>query len=126
MLINHFYNFYCIIILIKMNFKSINNIEGLSNVFLNKGARYVISTLWDISDNATPLFMQIFYSLLLNNNISPSYALSLTQNIFRSGDYSKLPKSISFGTEMKMKDLISEIAKYNKPYYWAAFQVSTL
>jgi CHAT domain-containing protein len=110
----------------EMNFKSINNIEGLSNVFLNKGARYVISTLWDISDNATPLFMQIFYSLLLNNDISPSYALSLTQNIFRSGDYSKLPKSISFGTEMNIKDLISEVAKYNKPYYWAAFQVSTL
>ena len=111
----------------EMNFKSINNIEGLSNVFLNKGARYVISTLWDISDNATPLFMQIFYSLLLNNNISPSYALSLTQNIFRSGgDYSKLPKSISFGTGMDIKDVTSEIAKYNKPYYWAAFQVSTL
>lgn len=110
----------------EMNFKSINNIEGLSNVFLNKGARYVISTLWDISDNATPLFMQIFYSLLLNNDISPSYALSLTQNIFRSGDFSKLPKSIYFGAEMNTNDITSEIGKYNKPYYWAAFQVSTL
>jgi CHAT domain-containing protein len=109
-----------------MNFKSINNIEGLSNVFLNKGARYVISTLWDISDNATPLFMQIFYSLLLNNDISPSYALSLTQNIFRSGDYSKLPKTISLGAGANIKDMTLEIAKYNKPYYWAAFQVSTL
>jgi CHAT domain-containing protein len=99
--------------------------DGLSNVFQTNGARNVISTTWAVSDDATSIFMGVFYSILLNNNLSPSVALSLTQNIFRSGSISVLPEEVVFKQSSK-QNLISRLSLYSHPYYWAAFRISSL
>ena len=99
--------------------------EGLSNTFQANGARNVISTLWSISDEVTAKFMGIFYTLLLNNNISPSEALFYTQNIFRHGSVDILPKNIIF-TNFENQSLLSNLNKFSHPYYWAAFRISSL
>ena len=99
--------------------------EGLSNVFQIKGARNVISTTWAVSDDATSVFMGVFYSILLNNDVSPSTALFFTQNIFRSGSIAVLPKEVVFKQSSK-QNLINHLSLYTHPYYWAAFRVSSL
>lgn len=99
--------------------------EGLSNTFQVNGAKNVISTLWSISDEVTAKFMGIFYTLLLNNEISPSEALFYTQNIFRHGSTDVLPKNIIF-KHSENESLLSNLNRYSHPYYWAAFRISSL
>ena len=70
-------------------------IYGLPRVFLYTGSRSVISSLWQIDDKATALFMKKFYSLLENGH-SKAKALRETKK------------------EMQR-------TKYRHPYYWAGF-----
>ncbi len=100
--------------------------EGLSNIFQIKGARNVISTLWEISDQGSSDFMIIFYSILFNNDIKPSEALTYTQTLFRSGDVNSLPKKVSLRKDPLVLDVIKNLGGYAHPYFWAAFQISTL
>ena len=102
------------------------NNEGLSNVFQLKGAKNIISTLWAIDDKATSRFMYIFYNLYLNNKISSSKALNLTQKIFSSGSISVLPKDIAFYNLLTNREILKDISDYKHPYYWAAFQLSSI
>jgi CHAT domain-containing protein len=100
--------------------------EGLSNIFQLKGARNVISTLWEISDQGSSDFMIIFYSILFNNDIKPSEALTYTQTLFRTGDISKLPKKVNFKKDLLTIETLKNLKKYEHPYFWAAFQISTV
>ena len=100
--------------------------EGLASVFQQKGARNVLSTLWEIDDQATSDFMGIFYSVLLNNNVTPSQALAYTQNIFRTGKQDTDRKKINLGQDTQVFSLLKNIGKYSHPYYWSAFQVSSI
>jgi CHAT domain-containing protein len=100
--------------------------EGLSNVFQLKGAKNIISTLWEIDDQATVEFMTIFYSLLLNNNISPSEALNYTQNIYRSGSLNNLNSVLKLPNDNISHKILANISRYKHPYYWAAFQISSI
>ena len=109
-----------------MSAKSGKASEGLSNIFQKRGAKYVLSTLWEIDDKFTSKFMTVFYSLLLNNEISSSAALNFTQNIFYKGSFKGIPKNIKLGDGIFIKDAILEIDKYKNPYYWAAFQISSV
>jgi len=100
--------------------------EGLSNVFQLKGAKNIISTLWEIDDQATVDFMTIFYSLLLNNKISPSEALYYTQNIYRTGSFETIKPDLKFPNDKISNKILANISKYKQPYYWAAFQISSI
>jgi CHAT domain-containing protein len=100
--------------------------EGLASVFQQKGARNVLSTLWEIDDQATSDFMGIFYSILFNNKVSPSQALAYTQNIFRAGKPDMDRLKINFGHDTQTLSLLKNVSKYSHPYYWSAFQVSTI
>ena len=100
--------------------------EGLASVFQQKGDRNVLSTLWEIDDQATSDFMGIFYSVLLNNNVTPSQALAYTQNIFRTGKQDTDRKKINLGQDTQVFSLLKNIGKYSHPYYWSAFQVSSI
>ena len=71
---------------------------GLHRVFFFAGARSVISTLWEIGDKPTALFMDHFYKNLASGN-SKSTSLRLAK--------------------MKMME-----SKYSHPFYWAAFVLS--
>ena len=101
------------------------NAEGLSNVFQIKGAKNVIYTIWSISDDATADFMSIYYSILLNNEISPVDVLSITQNIYRVGNLSLVPKSTVLKLDRSVSKAIDNLSKYSHPYYWSAFQISS-
>lgn len=101
------------------------NAEGLSNVFQIKGAKNVIYTIWSISDDATADFMSIYYSVLLNNEISPVDVLSITQNIYRVGNLSLVPNSTMLKLDKSANKALDNLSKYSHPYYWSAFQISS-
>lgn len=100
--------------------------EGLSNAFQIKGAKNVISTLWSVSDQATADFMEAYYLILFNNKISPSEALHYTQNIFRHGTLDVLPSFISINSDKQKLGFLKNIKDYTHPYFWGAFQISTI
>ncbi|MBD3195002.1 MAG: CHAT domain-containing protein [Candidatus Lokiarchaeota archaeon] len=67
---------------------------GISRVFFYSGARSVISTLWDINDKSTALFMRNFYGFLKEGQ---SKAAALRK------------------AKMEMRE------KYIHPFYWAPY-----
>ena len=100
--------------------------EGLSSIFQLKGAKNVVSTLWEIDDQATADFMTIFYSILFNNELSPSEALFYTQNIYRTGTLEFIKPGLKLTNDNINNKILANISKYKQPYYWAAFQISSI
>jgi CHAT domain-containing protein len=72
---------------------------GLAWAFLRAGSHNVISALWDVNDNSTPLLMDRLYAEIESGK-APDAAL-------RTAKLSLLHSS----------------GAYRKPYYWAAFQL---
>lgn len=72
-----------------------DGVTGMNKALLEGGAKSVISTLWEISDEYTAVFMQMFYDHL-SVGISKSEALRRTR-----------------------ADFISQVN--SDPYYWGAF-----
>lgn len=97
------------------------SMEDLPNVFLGKGATFVVATLWKISDSATADFMRLFYDILIISEDPPT-ALNLTQSSFADGDFSKLEAKFFISGDFKLKHL-SSIKKYSNPFFWAGFQL---
>ncbi len=72
---------------------------GLDNAFLQVGARSVVSTLWQVEDNATNELMKEFYTRMVSDGMSPSAALRAAQiKLFRD-------------------------PQFHSPFFWAAFTV---
>jgi len=110
---------------------------GLSRIFQDRGAKYVLSSLWKISDKGSADFMTLFYSLLFNNDIKPPEALRLTQNAFSMGSIDALPENIILLKDNYINKVISNMNKkfliqpnkkitYQNPYFWAAFQIDSI
>ncbi|XP_048588018.1 tetratricopeptide repeat protein 28 [Nematostella vectensis] len=72
-------------------------VMGHTRAFLAAGARSVLATLWQISDEATLYFMKRFYRHLVSGRTASA---SLQQTI---------------------RDTIADKDKYSHPYYWGAF-----
>jgi CHAT domain-containing protein len=72
-------------------------IGRLTRGFLYAGARSVVVTLWSVSDEATALLMQRFYTGILRDKLPPSEALRRAQLSIRAED------------------------RWSSPYYWAGF-----
>ncbi|BBM86519.1 CHAT domain-containing tetratricopeptide repeat protein [Candidatus Uabimicrobium amorphum] len=75
-----------------------SGVIGIRRAFRDAGAKTVVSTLWQIDDKATALFIKTFYDYLLDG-VSVRNALHLTQKKF------------------------IQHTKYNHPFYWGAFIV---
>jgi CHAT domain-containing protein len=75
-----------------------DEIVGLNRAFIYAGARSVLGSLWNISDDATAEFMRLFYS-----------------NIQALGKVEALRQA-------QLKMITSE--KYHHPFYWAAFNMT--
>jgi CHAT domain-containing protein/tetratricopeptide (TPR) repeat protein len=73
-------------------------VYSLNRAFQEAGAKAVLSTLWSVADEQTKLFMQEFYTLVLNGD-SPQQALQKTQ--------------LKFINDKNTQD----------PFFWAAFTV---
>lgn len=99
-----------------------SNLEGLSNVLNLKGAKAVMGTLWPISDEATALFMKLFYGLIFKGGYSPEEALKLTQSAFSRGSLSDIKDGRAM-IDGNSQEFDSKLKKYTNPFYWAAFQL---
>ena len=73
-------------------------VYSLNRAFQEAGAKSVLSTLWSVADDQTKLFMQNFYTLVLNGD-TPQQALQKTQ--------------LKFIKDKNLQD----------PFFWAAFTV---
>jgi CHAT domain-containing protein len=58
---------------------------SLTSAFLHAGAARVLSTLWEIDDEAGAEFMRLFYERLLTHRDSPASALRRAQIAFMEG-----------------------------------------
>ena len=70
---------------------------GLTRGFMYAGATRVLVSLWKLDDPATAEFMTQFYSLMLQDNLTPAAALTATQRYMQNH------------------------SQWSHPYYWAAF-----
>ena len=74
-----------------------DDVVGFTRGFLYAGARSIVSSLWQVSDDATNILMQAFY----DQRASQSKRGALRQ------------------AQLQLKD-----TGYSHPYYWAAFQLT--
>ncbi len=72
---------------------------GLSQAFLQAGARSVVATLWQVPDSSTAVLMREFYRRLLAEDLDAAVALQLAQ------------------------DAVRRQQRWSDPYYWAGFQL---
>ena len=72
---------------------------GLPQAFLQNGVRAVLVSLWRIDDEATQVFMKLFYQNLVQKGLSPGRSLQLAQ--------------ISMSTD----------PVWEASYYWAGFRL---
>lgn len=74
-------------------------VMGLNTAFLQAGARSVVSTLWQVEDNAANELMKEFYGRMVSDGMSPSAALRAAQ--------------------IKLYN----DPQFRSPFFWAAFTV---
>ena len=74
-------------------------VMGLNAAFLQSGARSVVSTLWQVEDNAATELMKEFYGQMVSQGASPSAALRAAQ--------------------IKLYN----DPQFRSPFFWAAFTV---
>jgi CHAT domain-containing protein len=74
-------------------------VMGLNTAFLQAGARSVVSTLWQVEDNAANQLMKEFYGRMVSDGMSPSAALRAAQ--------------------IKLY----QYPQFRSPFFWAAFTV---
>ncbi|BFM08634.1 CHAT domain-containing tetratricopeptide repeat protein [Halioxenophilus aromaticivorans] len=70
---------------------------GLSRAFFEAGANRVLASLWPVEDHATAALLELFYSAILQDEISPGEALQIAQQKMMNN------------------------REYAHPYYWSGF-----
>ena len=108
-----------------------SEIEGMAGIVQRKGAKSVLATLWPVADSSTAQFMQHFYRIREQENLSKTEALRQTQLAMLSGelggpgdkrqrggglrDQQGLPisKGVAFANAANFP--------WAHPYYWAPF-----
>lgn len=100
-------------------------VEGLATLAQKGGAKGVIATLWTVADRSTGLFMQKFYSLQHDKQLSKAEALRRTQRAFLDGSV-KATAGATRGVPLFPVDSAPGVGErasmdYRHPYYWAPF-----
>ena len=103
-------------------------IASLAYSFMNKGAKSVIASLWQVADNSTSTLMQNFYNNLANNKQKMTKAeamrlaqLQLLYNKDVTVDDIKRGDDVIFDSGLPSSDEESEPKSFAHPYYWAPF-----
>ncbi|MCP4696799.1 MAG: tetratricopeptide repeat protein [Gammaproteobacteria bacterium] len=78
-------------------------IEGLGTLVVKRGARSVLATLWQVSDQSTADFMRLLYAGQVAGPISKAKAIQSVQQAFIRAEKSNLP------------------GYYAHPFHWAPF-----
>lgn len=95
---------------------------GLQRSFIAAGASSVVSSLWSIYDRSTPIFMQSFYSKLLEYEDKEN---SFIKKLLRWSNLSK-PKLVNYNT-LALRDAKLDMIDhpyYNHPVHWASFVIT--
>lgn len=113
-------------------------VRGLRRAFQIAGADSVITTLWNISDIATAVFMYEFYTeynecmdCIAAMYHAKNYMKNATVREMREQIYSMMSdillESCSMEAYKEFRDMIlygqDEVTPFSSPYYWAAFSV---
>ncbi|MBQ6656278.1 MAG: CHAT domain-containing protein [Ottowia sp.] len=100
-----------------------HEVEGLGVLVQRQGAKGVLASLWEVADESTGQFMQLFYSLRQRQGLSKAEALQKTQLAFIEGrvaaELTEAARARGRQTDAAGKTL--EAAGANHPYYWAPF-----
>ena len=75
-----------------------------------------MAAMWKVSDEATSVFMSLFYKILLETG-EPLTALTITKASFLGAS------NYAFISEAKA--LLKNIKKFSHPFYWSAFEIFT-
>ncbi|MBE9033397.1 tetratricopeptide repeat protein [filamentous cyanobacterium LEGE 11480] len=96
-------------------------IAGISNAFLQRGAKAVIASLWQVNDPATGLYMQRFYENLAKPNMTKVKAMQDIRRDFITGKVTiQQLNTFRAGARPLVQDSSSKI-DLSHPYYWAPF-----
>ncbi len=102
-------------------FSDAQYVDGLNNIFLSKGAKFVLGTLWPVSDAASADFMSVYYSFQLVSNQTPAEALRNAKLVFINGGFSgDAPANLASDV-----GLASRVVQYHSAWYWAGYQLSS-
>ena len=100
-----------------------HEVEGLGVLVQRQGAKGVLASLWEVADESTGQFMQLFYSLRQRQGLSKAEALQKTQLAFIEGrvaaELTEAARARGRQTDAAGKTV--EAAGANHPYYWAPF-----
>jgi CHAT domain-containing protein len=98
-------------------------IAGISNAFLQRGAKAVIASLWQVNDPATGAYMQRFYDYLAKPGTSKVAAMQQVSRDFMDGKV-QIKDLDSFRSGVKVVGGDSRSSgeiDLSHPYYWSAF-----
>jgi CHAT domain-containing protein/Tfp pilus assembly protein PilF len=99
-------------------------VESFSTFAQKRGARSVMATLWSVADDSTGKFMQYFYQLHEDHDLSKSEALRLTQELFIKGEI-QVPDGGNFTFRgIEKSDMTDQHLPYSHPFFWAPFVLS--
>ena len=101
-------------------------VEGLGVLVQRQGAKGVLASLWEVADESTGQFMQLFYSLRQRQGLSKAEALQKAQLAFIEGRVAAELAEATRGA--KRVDATGKVVNTDKvvdtlthPYYWASF-----
>ncbi|WP_218141676.1 CHAT domain-containing protein [Nitrosomonas sp. Nm51] len=97
-------------------------LEGLGTLIQRKGAHAVLATLWPVADQSTAIFMEQFYTLREEKNISKAEAMRQTQLLFIQGNV--ILDETSRKARLRGVSLPADGApesQFAHPYFWAPF-----
>ncbi len=106
-----------------------SEIAGLSYYFLERGAKAVMASLWQVNDESTRLLMERFYSNLAKGTtespITKAQALRQAQLNLIRGDRTTTAntdsRSLVAEPRLGVQTSASQASGFSHPYYWAPF-----
>jgi len=95
-------------------------IAGLNNAFLERGAKAVIASLWQVNDPSTSVWMQQLYQHFAHGTLTKSQAIQAVQLNFIQGKVTlqNLPSLRAGARRVVEGDRQMDL---RHPYYWAPF-----
>lgn len=95
-------------------------VEGFGVQAQNQRAKGVIATLWEVEDQSTGQFMQLFYGFRQHNpGMTKAEAMQKAQLAFIEGQIGSVLTEVSRGWHGR--DGAAAVTTTDHPYYWAPF-----